>query len=333
MDFDLRYDSTDYLSTVREKAELLALALQRAKDVSLPEGYDRILIAGMGGSGIAGRFLTRYFEREPIVLIEDYDSDAPITSHSVAFVCSYSGNTEETLTYFQKVAATNATIVVFTSGGQLGELARSRRLPIVNLPPNMQPRVASLMMWFAMIRIFQNSGVASAGEHVQSAIHAIGNEKVQETMEEYAKSLAAKIGDRIPLVYATERLREVGYIWKTNFNENAKTHAFTNVIPELCHNELAAFTEPENYYVILLNDESDSRRLKTRSDVLRSVLNRKGIENSTIMVKGPNTLTKMVNTIHLGELTSIYLGIGHHIDPAEVHTIEEFKKELAKKPF
>lgn len=333
MDFDLRYDSTNYLATVREKADLLSMAYQRAKDVSLPDEYDRILIAGMGGSGVAGRFLKRYFERKPIVLVEDYDSDAPITSRSVVFVCSYSGNTEETLTYFQKVAATNATIVVFTSGGQLGEQARSRRLQTVSLPQNMQPRVAALMMWFSMIRIFQNSGVTEAGEHVQSAIHAIGSEKVQDTMEEYAKSLAAKIGDKTPLVYATERLREVAYIWKTDFNENAKIHAFTNVIPELCHNELAAFTHPENYYVILLNDESDARRLKTRTDVLRSVLNHKGIENSTIMVKGPNTLTKMVNTIHLGELTSIYLGIGHHVDPAEVHTIEEFKKELAKKPF
>ena len=332
MEFDTRYDTSGYLDTVRSKATLLETGLKRAREVSFPE-YDRIIIMGMGGSGIAGHLLKRYLPREPIEVISDYDSSIPLTSKTVVFVCSYSGNTEEAIAYFQKVVVSNAHLIVITTGGQLGELARSKRLPTITMPQGLQPRVSSLAMLFALIRAFANSGVRTAADHTHDAIRAVSSEQVQETMERYAKGLASKIGDKTPLIYASENLREVAYLWKTNFNENSKVHAFMNVIPELCHNELNAFTHPQDYYIIFLNDESDSRRLKQRTDVLRSVLNRRGFENSTIMVKGPNALTKMINTIHLSELTSTFLALGHHLDPADVATIEEFKTELAKKTF
>ena len=331
MEFDTRYDTSGYLSTVRSKGTLLETGLNRARDVSFPE-FDRIIIMGMGGSGIAGHLLKRYLPHVPISVVSDYESALPLTSKTVVFVCSYSGNTEEALAYYQKVVVSNAHLIVVTTGGQLGELARSKRLPIITMPQGLQPRVSSLAMLFALIRTFANSGVCSS-DHTHDAIRAVSSEQVQDTMERYAKGLASKIGEKTPLIYATENLREVAYLWKTNFNENSKVHSFTNVIPELCHNELNAFTHPQDYYVIFLNDESDSRRIKQRTDVLRSVLSRRGFENSTIMVKGPNTLTKMINTIHLSELTSIFLALGHHLDPADVATIEEFKSELAKKTF
>lgn len=331
MDFDTRYDTTGYLATVRGKANLLETGLTRARDVSFPEGYDRIIIMGMGGSGIAGRLVERYLPNEPVKVVSDYDSNVPITSRTVVFICSYSGNTEEALAYFQKVAVTNAYPILITTGGQLGELGRSRRLPIISMPQGMQPRVSSLAMLFSILRTMANSGVKGADAHFQSAIRSISSENVLDTMDQYARNLAEKIGERTPLVYATENLREVAYLWKTNFNENSKVHAFMNVIPELCHNELNAFTHPENYYVILLNDETDARRLKQRTDVLRSVISRKGFENSTIMVRGPDPLTKMINTIHLSELTSTYLALARQLDPSAVDTIEQFKKELSEK--
>ena len=333
MDFDTRYDSSNYLATIRSKGQLLQTGLNRARDASFPEEYDRIVIMGMGGSGIAGRLLQRYLPREPIEVVSDYDATIPITSRTIVFVCSYSGNTEEAISFFQKVVVSNATVIAVTGGGQLAEMARSKRLTQITMPQGLQPRVSSLAMLFSLIRCFANSGVKGAADHAQEAIRTASNESVLDTMEQYAKGLASKIADKTPLVYATENLREVAYLWKTNFNENSKVHSFTSIIPELCHNELAAFTHPQDYYVIFLNDESDSRRLKQRTDILRSVLNRRGFENSTIMVKGPNTLTKMINTIHLSELTSTFLALGHHIDPADVSTIEEFKKELAQKTF
>jgi glucose/mannose-6-phosphate isomerase len=332
MEFDTRYDTSGYLATLRSKATLLETGLNRARDLSFPD-YDRIIIMGMGGSGIAGRLLKRYLPREPIDIVSDYDSDLPITSRTIIFVCSYSGNTEEAISYYQKVVVSNAHLIVITTGGQLGELARSKRIPTITMPQGLEPRVSALAMLFALIRTFANSGVRSADDHTHEAIRALSNDDALDTMERYAKSLAAKIDERTPLIYATQNLREVAYLWKTNFNENSKIHAFMNVIPELCHNELNAFTHPEEYYVIFLNDESDPRRIKQRTDVLRDLLGRRGFENSTIMVKGPNTLTKMINTIHLSELTSAYLALGHHVDPADVSTIEEFKKELSRKTF
>ncbi len=52
---------------------------------------------------------------------------------------------------------------------------------------------------------------------------------------EYAKQLVGFV----PVIYsAADSTSAVGYRFKCQFNENSKLHAFSNLIPEMNHNEI-----------------------------------------------------------------------------------------------
>jgi len=53
------------------------------------------------------------------------------------------------------------------------------------------------------------------------------------TADNPAKQLAIKLFERLPVVYGAQFLSEVARRWKTQFNENAKTWSFFEVLPEL----------------------------------------------------------------------------------------------------
>ncbi len=57
-----------------------------------------------------------------------------------------------------------------------------------------------------------------------------------------AKDLAFEIHNKIPVVYAAApNLEAVARRWKNQFQENAKSMAFANVIPEMNHNEIVGW--------------------------------------------------------------------------------------------
>ena len=333
-EIDFRYDTTNLIRQIKDKKSLIEDGIKAARKIDLPKEIDKILIMGMGGSLDAGILIQRYFGSLNIKIINDYKTDEKINSKTAIFICSYSGETEEALHFFNSVSTTNAKIVVVTSGGTLKKNAQSKHIPVVSVKARMQPRIASTGMFFAMLTVLHNSGlIESQSKQLGTVYNTVTNEKQQDSLEDYSKSLAEKIGDNIPLVYSSSQLKEVAYTWKTNFNETGKVHSFTNTLPEMCHNELNAFRSGQEYYAIILLDETDMKRMKDRASILRGSFNSLGIENTTIMVKGPSVLSKLFSTIMLGELTAYYLALMHGRDPAQIERISEFKRELSKKKF
>ena len=58
-----------------------------------------------------------------------------------------------------------------------------------------------------------------------------------------AKSVAAWVGARTAVVWAPEGLGEAAALrWKNQVNENAKSPAFSGVLPELDHNEIEGWS-------------------------------------------------------------------------------------------
>ena len=57
-----------------------------------------------------------------------------------------------------------------------------------------------------------------------------------------AEQTARRIGRTIPLVHSSQDLGAAAALrWKCQINEYAKSPAFWNVHPELCHNEVAGW--------------------------------------------------------------------------------------------
>ena len=60
----------------------------------------------------------------PVTVVKGYEAPAFVGAGTLCFAISYSGDTEETVEAAQQAAAAGARMVVLSTGGALGELAR-----------------------------------------------------------------------------------------------------------------------------------------------------------------------------------------------------------------
>ena len=80
------------------------------------EEVGKVVIAGMGGSAIAGLILKDLFPEMEIVVERNYFPNTPIDEYTLVIICSYSGNTEETLSYYDYAVRLTEHALVVTTG-------------------------------------------------------------------------------------------------------------------------------------------------------------------------------------------------------------------------
>ncbi len=98
-----------------------------------------IVFCGIGGSSIGGMLLKEYLYNDlkiPFIPIRNYDIPSFIDKDTLLFVSSYSGNTQETLSAYEKAKQKEAKIIVLTSGGKLKNFAERDNIPIIPIPPS-----------------------------------------------------------------------------------------------------------------------------------------------------------------------------------------------------
>jgi len=321
-----------YLELVKDLPKQLEEASE-LKVSRFPAGHiNKVLISGMGGSSIAGAVLKSYMSKSkiPVFLSRTYELPEFVDRNTLVFAISYSGNTEETISALRTAYRKGAPLVAVTSGGKLLAKFVEQKAPYIQLPMGLQPRASLAYQLIPILKLLAKLKIIpDPSRDIEKTINALK----KAGYEQRAKALAGKLIGKVPLIYASENFSSVAYRWKTQFNENAKIHAFSNAFSELNHNELVGFTNINaHYYVIMLEDEADHRRIKTRMRLTREILAKKNIPSTQILVKGDNMLTRLFSAIHIGDLTSVYLALVTNTDPEPVAIIEDFKKKLEKIP-
>ncbi|MCA9330394.1 SIS domain-containing protein, partial [Candidatus Saccharibacteria bacterium] len=143
----------------RDAQDALGVALnqwQQLKETyNLPqiEGhFDNIVYAGMGGSSLSASLSQTWpGHKLPFEVCRTYDIPSYVTNRTFFICCSFSGNTEETLSALAQAEAKNAVIVVITNGGKLAEIAQTKGYPLAKLPNIPQPRYATLAILKAVV--------------------------------------------------------------------------------------------------------------------------------------------------------------------------------------
>ena len=133
------------------------------------------------------------------------------------------------------------------SGGRLSELAARHGLPLVGAPTGLQPRASIGFLSTPIGAALEAAGLAPGfDEQVAEAIEVIAELAAELAPgvaddDNEAKSIARRLLDRLPVVYGAGVTAPAARRWKGQLNENAKTPAFFNELPELDHNELAGW--------------------------------------------------------------------------------------------
>lgn len=307
-----------------------------------PERPEQIVALGMGGSGIGGDLLRAVlYDVAPIPVISAKEYRAPsfVGPRSLVFACSYSGNTEETLTAYDAAAAAGARCVAVTSGGELLRRARERGHPTVVVPGGLPPRAALPYLFLPMLALLSRAGVVRSFEaEAREAVTVL--ERTLQRLgpdgdDPAARALAERLVGRIPAVYSASPFFEpAAQRWKDQFNENAKTFAVWNTFPELNHNETVGWgLDPalaRSIHVIILRDPHDPARLRQRVDITKELAFRRAAGVDEFTGEGDGALARLLSVIAAGDLASWYLALLRGVDPTPVAVIEDLKQRLAE---
>ncbi|MBI4449293.1 bifunctional phosphoglucose/phosphomannose isomerase [Candidatus Woesearchaeota archaeon] len=309
----------------------LSLALTLGEKIKLPKGISNILVVGMGGSGIAADMLTAVLADQKILVTacKDYQLPSWVDGKTLVFCVTYSGDTAETLAAFSDAQKKKCPIICITSGGNIKSFCDDQHIPCVVVPRGYPPRTATGYLLIPMITILERNGyVKGLIEQLRDAITHLSTAQLQAKGEQ----LAAKLKGKTPIIYGSPRMACVAYRWKSELNENAKSHAFYNIFPELVHNEILAYSTPqEGYYVYMLRDEKDSLALSKQMDKARDIIKSRGQEVMEIAFKGQSTIVKLFTAMHLGDWVSYYHAMNVGVDPYPVDLISELKKKTGER--
>lgn len=334
-----QFDSDDALGVIADLPQQLTHKF--SVNIDPPEeGIQHVVLAGMGGSGLAARFVQGWWHDElsvPTVLLQDYDVPAWVDEDTLVVCSSYSGDTEETLSAYAQAAERGARRVVMTTGGELARRAREDEVAVYELPAGYQPRMA---MWYnlrAMAELFEQLGLIeeavsrleASADGLEAAVRQWGPSV--PTADNRAKHIAEECLGKPVWVYAGPLLSSAAYKWKISINESSKQVASWNQIPEFNHNELLGWTgQPQQkpFTVIQLQSELEHERIRQRFEVTNRLLSGRMPAPITIPAEGGNRVQQLLWACLLGDYVSVYLGVLNNINPTRVEDIEKFKREL-----
>ncbi len=287
----------------------------------------KILFCGMGGSAISAMLMQTYLNDEPInfEVVNGYNIPGKISSKDLIILSSYSGNTEEVISCYRQARRIGSQVIIMTSGGKLEEMAEQGRLPLIKLQKEYPPRAAVGLMFFALLRLLQDLGIISdKSDEVESLMETFTG----KNFNEFGINLSQKLNGKIPIIYSSNVFYPVAYRWKTQINENAKTLAFSNQIPEMNHNELNGFENKNGiYHAIIITTDEDISRVRKRMTLVKEILQKQRVDVTELHVKG-SRLNKIFTAVLAGDYTSYYLALRYAIDPYPVETIEKFKRDM-----
>ncbi|MBC8045532.1 MAG: bifunctional phosphoglucose/phosphomannose isomerase [Fimbriimonadaceae bacterium] len=305
------------------------------RKIKTQKTINNIIITGMGGSGIGGAIVKEYVQdtiKIPIAINNSYTLPAYANKNTLVICSSYSGETVETVSALEHAIKNKCAIICITTGGAIEKIAEKNKILIIRIPGAMPPRTCLGYSIVAQLFILYKAGFIKKDfipEIEAASKYLYSNTKSIRTS---AKTLAKKLHNKIPLIYASVAMQSIGIRWKQQMNENPKMHSFANAISEMNHNELVGFHhENENMAIVFLRNADDDAQIKKRFDLSKKFIQKKVYAVFEVYSEGNSMLEKMFYLIHLGDWVSFYLAELRNVDAVKIEVLDKLKKELAKK--
>lgn len=335
-----KFDKSNLRQAILDAPKQFEAGFGLASKIRVEGDFKRVCFYGEGGSAFpaslvriiaancrydAGDLPISFMQNHTYLLTPDSSQDA------LNVFCSYSGNTEETISTLSQAIEAKLPSIGMASGGKLEEICKEHNIPFVKLPvpcEGFQPRMGTGYFVGSMLAVLTNHNLTV---DIQEEIlkSATGFEARMEEFERLGLEIAGKVYGKTPVVWANQMYKELARIWTIKFNEHAKNPAFWNFFPELNHNSMIGYSNlGDRYFAIMLKDPADDSRNHKRYEVTAGILKDVGMESITLELGGATVFEKLFNSIYLADFAAYYLSEKNHVDPTPVGMVEEFKKRL-----
>lgn len=321
-----------------------AWALGRSQPLPGYSQVRRVVVCGMGGSAIGADLLASYaapLSPVPMVVWRNYELPAYASGpETLVITSSHSGNTEETLTAFDRARDRGTALLAVTTGGELARRAESSGTPLWRFEHRGQPRSAVGFSFGLLLAAVARLGlVPDPAEEIRgaAAVMRLQQDKLRvqvPVVHNPAKRMAGQFVGRWPVVIGAEHLGPVARRWRTQMSEIAKAVAQFEELPEADHNLVAGVSNPEGLtgqtMVVFLRGQLYHPRNLLRVEATREALMVEGFNTDVIEAQGETRLAQQWSCLHFGDYCAYYLAMAYGADPTPVAAIEGLKERLAR---
>ena len=262
-------DPGDMLRQVASAAAQVRTALRSCLETDLsaftPDARPRaIVVAGLGGSGLAGEMLGAVTgPSSPVQVMTVQAERLPgwVGAADAVIAVSGSGATPQTLAAATDAARRGCRLVgVGARGSSLHRIAEQARAPFipvvaagreVSTANSMLPRSMLWGLAIPLLVVAERLGVTRVGpeiyEQTAGRLEEVSHQcrPASESFVNPGKSLALDLVGTLPVVWGTSVLSGVAARrFAAQLSDNAKYPAITGLLPEAAHNQIAAFDGP-----------------------------------------------------------------------------------------
>ena len=168
-------------------------------------------------------------------------------------------------------------------------------------------------------------------------IGKLSGKLVPKDFENQGKELAQALFGNVPVIYSSFKNGPIADNWRIKFHESAKIPAFSNVFPELNHNEMTGFDVidstkglSEKIAFVFLKDSKDHERIQKRMEIIERQYKERGLQVEALKLKGKSLPERIFSSLVLADWTAWYTANEYGTEPEEVLMIKEFKKRIAE---
>ena len=307
-------------------AYVLANYHSHGKSIS---NYSNVVIGGLGGSGIGGRIARLAFLQQspvPVEVFSEYGLPAYADEKTLVILCSYSGNTEETLSMFAQSKSKGCDMICVAAAGKLKDLAAEHGLAYYSVALGYQPRMTlgfglgTLVMIMGELLGGDSTALLQQVEHMFQHSSAI-IEKAQVMYEVFKPTIANKFVVVCDLSYEAVAIRFCQQI-----QENAKGEAFVSVLPEANHNMIESYYGKHDTNFLFLNSGTNPR-VNARFEFLHGLLSNLGNVIYQYPVDDASIKTQF-EVIHATDWVSVWASNDKGADNMQVGIIMQLKGHL-----
>lgn len=311
-----------------------------------------VVVAGMGGSGIAGDVLAAVVgagSGTQIVTTHGYQLPAWIGAADLVVAVSCSGSTEETLAVATEAARRGAPLVgVGAAGSPLEDVAIQARAPFIPVTSAGMPRSTLWGLSIPLIAVAEQAGIIEVGEEVYETTAATLEDvafQCRPTSESFVnpgKSLALDLMGTLPMIWGSSPLAAVAAKrFAAQLNENAKYPGIPGELPEANHNQVVAFDGPFApgaaleaksgfpLRLVLLADPDEHPQVARRRAASAGLATERGIRVTELTMAGEHPLQRFASVVPLIDYATVYLGIASGVDPTPISIIQELKERIS----
>jgi glucose/mannose-6-phosphate isomerase len=305
-------------------------AICDTKDLSINlDKIHRIVIVGMGGSAMAGLIMKDISPHLEIIVERNYFPNAVIDENTLLIISSYSGNTDETLSYYSHASTFTKNIFGITNGGKLLKLLKKDKHDYHILPDGYPPRSIVGYTLTVLIKLLEED----------DALELLNIDLLQDYANKFSLkdneifNLAKKIHSTFPVIITEEDLFSLGYRLKCQLNENSKMLSYNVTLPEMNHNDIVGWENKlinKSLFSLIWVDITWPANTK-RMNVTNKVLKHKTSSNIHIQIPADlrNDLSGLFYLINYLDWLSYWCGYLNSVDIDAIESIDILKKELA----